>query len=150
MRTMHQYKIPPPTYDGNYSQFEKWKYRFTAFAGFINAAFPSLLAQAEASPQTITDQLLTDGAASTAEGQLWARLAAELQFILVSTTKAAAAATGCQQMGINTNGFETWRQIHRRFSFLAETRSTGYLTKLLKPSFEEHRFEEALASWEFG
>ena len=97
MRTMHQYKIPPPTYDGNYSQFEKWKYRFTAYAGFINAAFPSLLAQAEASPQTITDQLLTDGAASTAEGQLWARLAAELQFILVSTTKAAAAAAEQQQ-----------------------------------------------------
>ena len=97
VRTMHQYKIPPPAYDGNYSQFEKWKYRFTAFAGFINAAFPSLLAQAEASPQTITDQLLTDGAASTAEGQLWARLAAELQLILVSTTKAAAAAEQQQQ-----------------------------------------------------
>ena len=126
-------------------------------AGLINAAFPRRLAQAEASPQTITDQLLTDGAASTAEGQLWTRLAAELEFILISTTKAAAAATTtaatvtvCRQMGINANGFETWRQIHRRFSFLAETRSTGYLTKLLKPSFEEHRFEEALASWEFG
>ena len=47
-------------------------------------------------------------------GQLWTRLAAELQFILVSTTKAVAA-TVCRQMGINANGFETWRQIHRRF-----------------------------------
>jgi len=40
-----------------------------------------LIAQAEASQQTIADQLLTDGAASPAEGQLWTRLAAELQLI---------------------------------------------------------------------
>ena len=149
MRTMHQYKIPPPTYDGNYSQFEEWKYRFTAYAGLINAAFPRLLAQAEASQQAITDQLLLDGAATPAEGQLWTRLSAELHFILVSTTAAAAAATVCRQMGINANGFETWRQIHRRFSIPVGTRSIGYLTKLLKPPFEEHRFEEAFASWEF-
>ena len=81
VRTMHQYKIPPPTYDGNYSQFEEWKYRFTAYAGLINAAFPRLLAQAEASQQAVTDQLLIDGAATPAEGQLWTRLSAELQFI---------------------------------------------------------------------
>jgi hypothetical protein len=148
---MHQYRIPPPTYAGNYCQFEEWKYRFAAYAGLINAAFPRRLAQAEASPQTITDQLLTDGAASTAEGQLWTRLAAELEFILISTTKAAAATTAatvtvCRQMGINANGFETWRQIHRRFSIPVGARNIGYLTKLLKPSFEEHRFEEAFAS----
>jgi len=89
-----------------------------------------LIAQAEASQQTIADQLLTDGAASPAEGQLWTRLAAELQFILVSTTKAVAA-TVCRQTGINANGFETWRQIHRRFSIPVGTRSIGYLTKLL-------------------
>ena len=47
VRTMHEHKIPPPTYDGNYSQFEEWKYRFTAFAGLINAAFPRLLAKEE-------------------------------------------------------------------------------------------------------
>ena len=35
---------PPPTYDGNYSQFEEWKHRFTADTGLINAAFPRLIA----------------------------------------------------------------------------------------------------------
>jgi len=35
---------PPPTYDGNYSQFKEWKYRFTADTGLINAAFPRLIA----------------------------------------------------------------------------------------------------------
>ena len=148
VRTIHQFKIPPPIYDGNCSQFEEWKYRWTAYTGLINAAFHRLLAQAEASQQGITDQLLTDGASTPAEGQLWTRLSAELQFILVSTTKAAAA-TVCRQMGINANGFETWRQIHRRFSIPVGARSIGYLTKLLKACFEEHRFEEAFASWEF-
>ena len=148
VRTMHQYKIPPPTYDGNYSQFEEWKYRFTAYAGLINPVLPRLLARAETSLQAITDDLLRDGASTPAEGDQWIRLAAELQFILISTTKASAA-TVCRQMGINSNGFETWRQIHRRFSIPVGTRSIGYLTKLLKPSFDEHRFEEAFASWEF-
>ena len=101
VRTMHQYKIPPPTYDGNYSQFEKWKYRFTAFAGFINAAFPSLLAQAEASPQTITDQLLTDGAASPAERQLRTRLAAELQFIFSLNKQSRSSSSGSSSLPTN-------------------------------------------------
>ena len=148
VKSMHQYKIPPPTYDGNHSQFEEWKYRFTAYAGLINSAFPRLLNTAETSQQAVTDQLLTDGASNATEAQLWVRLAAELQFILISTTKGAAA-TVCRQMGINANGFETWRQLHRRFSIPVGTRSIGYLTKLLKPSFDEHRFEEAFASWEF-
>jgi len=111
-------------------------------AGLINAAFPRRLAQAEASPQTITDQLLTDGAASTAEGQLWTRLAAELEFILISTTKAAAAAaatttaatvTVCRQMGINANGFETWRQIHRRFSIPVGARNICKVKDITAP-----------------
>ena len=148
VKSMHQYKIPPPTYDGNHSQFEEWKYRFTAYAGLINSAFPRLLTTAETSQQAVTDQLLTDGASNATEAQLWVRLAAELQFILISTTKGAAA-TVCRQMGINANGFETWRQLHRRFSIPVGTRSIGYLTKLLKPSFDEHRFEGAFASWEF-
>ena len=111
MRTMHQYKIRPPTYDGNYSQFEEWKYPFTANAGLINAAFPRLLAQAEGSQQAITDQLLIDGAATPAEEQLWTRLSAELQFIFVSTTKAAAATV--------------WRHIHRRFSIPVGQEASG-------------------------
>ena len=109
---------------------------------------PRLLARAETSLQAITDALLREGASTPAEGDQWIRLAAELQFILISTTKASAA-TVCRQMGINSNGFETWRQIHRRFSIPVGTRSIGYLAKLLKPSFDEHRFEEAFASWEF-
>ena len=43
VRTMHQYKILPPTYDGNYSQFEEWKYRFAAYAGISNGAFSTTL-----------------------------------------------------------------------------------------------------------
>ena len=59
------------------------------------------------------------------------------------------AATVCRQMGLASNGLETWRQLVIRFSIPVGTRSIRYLTKLLKPSFDESKFEEAFATWEF-
>jgi hypothetical protein len=101
MKTTHRYKIQPPTHDSNYSRFDQWKYLSRVHQRNI----PRLLAQAKTSQQTITDQLITDGATNAAEGQLWGtRLAA--YYILVSTT-AAAAATIRRQMNINAKGFET-------------------------------------------
>ena len=68
-----------------------------------------------------------------------------LPFILVNITKGPAA-TVCRQMGLASNGLETWRQLAIRFSIPVGTRSIRYLTKLLKPSFDESKFEEAFAN----
>lgn len=43
VRSIHQYKITPPTYDGDFSTFEEWKYKFTAYIGLINPIFPRLV-----------------------------------------------------------------------------------------------------------
>ena len=146
--SIHQYKITPPIYDGDFSNFEEWKYKFTAYIGLINPIFPRLLQQTERSTDAITDTLLRAGADTIEEGETWIRLATELQFILVNITKGPAA-TVCRQMGLASNGLETWRQLVIRFSIPVGTRSIGYLTKLLKPSFDESKFEEAFATWEF-
>ena len=148
VRSIHQYKTTPPIYDGDFSNFEEWKYKFTAYIGLMNPIFPRLLQQTERSTDAITDTLLRAGADTIKEGETWIRLATELQFITVSITKKLAA-TVCRQMGLASNGLETWRQLVIRFSIPVGTRSIGYLTKLLKPSFDESKFEEAFASWEF-
>ena len=148
VRSIHQYKITPPTYDGDFSTFEEWKYKFTAYIGLINPIFPRLLTQSERSPDPITDPVIRAGADTIEEGERWIRLASELQFILVNITKGPAA-TVCRQMGLTSNGLETWRQLVIRFSIPVGTRSIGYLTKLLKPSFDESKFEESFATWEF-
>ena len=148
VRSIHQYKITPPVYDGDFSNFEEWKYKFTAYIGLINPIFPRLLQQTERSTDAITDTPLRAGEDTIEEGETWIRMATELQFILVNITKGPAA-TVCRQMGLASNGLETWRQLVIRFSIPVGTRSIGYLTKLLKPSFDESKFEEAFATWEF-
>ena len=42
------------------------------------------------------------------------------------------------------NGFETWRQLVTRFSIPAGARSIRYLTKLLKPSFDDKKLKNNL------
>ena len=47
------------------------------------------------------------------------------------------------------NGCETLRLLRNRFSLPVGTRSVGYLTKLLEPTFNEAQFEEQLLQWEY-
>ena len=56
VRSIHQYKITPPISDGDFSNFEEWKYKFTAYIGLINPIFPRLLQQTERSTDAISDQ----------------------------------------------------------------------------------------------
>ena len=58
------------------------------------------------------------------------------------------AAVLCRQHSTQAQGLET-RQLHNRFSIPVGTRCVGYLTKLLKPQFNEQNFEESLTTWEF-
>ena len=60
-----------------------------------------------------------------------------------------AAATVVRQNRYNANGCETLRFLRNRFSLPVGTRSVGYLTKLLEPSFNEAQFEEQFLQWEY-
>ena len=46
-------------------------------------------------------------------------------------------------------GLEVYRQLCQRFATPLGTRSIGYLTKLLKPTFHHNNFEESFSTWEF-
>ena len=74
-------------------------------------------------------------------------MSADLKYILISITSGSAAMI-CRQYQ-QTTGFEIWRQLHVRFMIPTGTRGIGYLTRLLKPTFDQHNFEESFTQWEY-
>eukprot|EP00435_Cladocopium_sp_Y103_P020287 s1005_g4.t4 len=145
--TMHRYKLPPPHFNGEYSTYEEWRYKFLAYIGLQDPEFPELVQNAEDSNQQITNAFIDQVANSPEQATRWKRLAADLHFILINVCTGPAATT-CRQNAINSNGLETWRQLRFRFSIPTGTRSVGYLTKLIKPTLDETKFEESFAQWE--
>ena len=146
LATAHRFKLRPPTFDGNYAKFEEWQYKFTAYMGLMDAIYPQLRDRSEAATTRLTDTELMAAAATQQEGERWQQLATDLKYILISATTGSAA-TVCRQHQ-HEMGLEIFRQLCQRFSIPLGTRSIGYLTKLLKPKFDNNNFEESFTTWE--
>ena len=146
LASTHRLKLKPPTCGGNYATFEEWKYEFTAYMGIQDNIYHDLLARAERATTALTDAELTAAAGTLAEAERWIQLANNLKHILISTTSAAAATVCRQHQAAMCR--EVYRQLCQRFSLPLGTRSTGYLTKLLKPTFNHNNFEESFPTWE--
>ena len=84
----------------------------------------------------------------TARGNKLVNLDRDLHYILISICQDPTA-TVVRQNRYTANGCETVRLLNSRFSLPVGTRSVGYLTKLLKPSFSEQQFEEQFLQWEY-
>ena len=147
LQSTHRYKLQPPYFTGDYATFEEWKHKMVAYLGLQNSEFPPLLQTAETPNMEVTDALLRDGATTPQEAQLWVQLSRDLRYILVSVCSGQAAVL-CRQHSTQAQGLETWRPLHNRFSIPVGPGSVGYLTKLLKPQFNEQKFEESFTTWE--
>ena len=144
---MHRYKMQPPAFTGEYGTFEEWKYKFQAYMGRMDSTLPQLLENAENSTTIIRDADLVAAASTTEEANKWKVEATDLRYILINICSGAAATT-CRQHQ-SQNGFEIYQQLCVRFSVPLGTRLMGYLTKLLKPTFDMNNFEETFSQWEF-
>ena len=148
LATIHKLKLKPPTYDGNYATFDEWKYKFTACMGIQDAAYPTLVDRAEKATTLLKDSDLATAAGTTQEAESWIQLSNNLlKYILISITTGSAATLIRQHQ--HEIGLEVYRQLCTRSSTLLGTRSIGYLTKLLKPTFDHNNFEESFSNWEF-
>ena len=147
LASSHKYRIKPPTFDGNYAHFEEWKHKFTAYMGLTNNRYPLLLDQTAAAATLIDEARLRGAASTTEEANENIQMSADLKYILISITSGSAAMI-CRQYQ-QTTGFEIWRQLHVRFMIPTGTRGIGYLTRLLKPTFDQHNFEESFTQWEY-
>ena len=143
----HKLKLKPPTYDGNYSKFEEWKYKFSAYMSIRGNLFSTLLPRSERATTQLTDAELIAAATTQEEADRYIQLANKFKYILTSTTTGAAA-TVCRQHQ-DAMGVEVYRQICQRFALPIGTRSISYLTRLLKPTFDSNNFEETFSNWEF-
>ena len=142
----HKLKLKPPTYDGNYATYEEWKYKFTAYMGLHDPFYPRMFRLAEAATQQVTEAHLRQAATTLEEADAWVQLDSNLKYVLINVTTGAAA-TLCRQYQ-HEIGLEILRQLNIRFALPIGTRSIGYLTKLLKPTFDNNNFEESFSNWE--
>ena len=63
--SQHKIKVRPPTYDGSYTTFEEWKYKFKAYMGVQHEVYPRFLERAEQAGATqLTQQLIRDAAST--------------------------------------------------------------------------------------
>ena len=143
----HKLKLKSPTYDGNYATYEEWKYKFTAYMGLHDPFYPRMFRLAEAATQQVTEAHLRQAATTLEEADAWVQLDSNLKYVLINVTTGAAA-TLCRQYQ-HEIGLEILRQPNIRFALPIGTRSIGYLTKFLKPTFDNNNFEESFSNWEF-
>ena len=109
--------------------------------------YSQFLPRAIQSTTRLTAADLTGAAANQQEADDWIQLDHNLKYVLIITTTAAAA-TLCRQYQ-HEIGLEIYRQLHLRFKTPIGTRSIGYLTKLLEPTFDNNNFEESFSNWEY-
>ena len=91
LAAMHKLKLKPPTYDGNYSTFEEWKYRFTAYMGIQDPTYPVLMDRAEKATTVLSEADLRTAAGTTQEADSWVQLSTNLRYILISITSGSAS-----------------------------------------------------------
>ena len=96
LASQHKLKLKPPTYDGNYSTFEDWHYKFKAYMGVQRNFYSLFLPRAAQSTTRLTEAELRGAAATTQEQEEWVQLDHNLKHVLIITTTAAAA-TLCRQ-----------------------------------------------------
>ena len=117
---------------GNTSSQHTWVYKTHSTQGCL---------------QQVTEAHLRQAATKLEEADAWVQLDQNLKYVLISVTTVAAA-TLCRQHQ-HESGLEVLRHMNMRFSLPVGTRSIGYLTKLLKPTFDANNFEESFSTWEF-
>ena len=148
VQRLHRYKLPPPFFTGDYSQYEEWLFKLQAYLGLIDRDVDLVLQLAQVATRQIEDTDIRTHILDPTQASKEVDLSRDLHYILVNICQGAAA-TVVRQNRYNANGCETLRLLHNRFSLPVGTRSVGYLTKLLEPTFNEAQFEEQFLQWEY-
>ena len=71
------------------------------------------------------------------------KMATNLQYVLV--TLCSGGPSTFLRRGGTSNGFESWRRIHKRYELPSRQKAVGRLSTILKPTFNQQSFEDSLA-----
>ena len=97
--------------------------------------------------QQVTEAHVRQAATTLEEADAWVQFDQNLKYVLINLATGAAA-TLCRQHQ-HEIGFGIPQQLNMRFALPVGTRSIVYLTKFLKPTFENNKFEESFSNWWF-
>ena len=145
----------PPTFSGKLRDWKEWSWTFKARLSMIDAQAAAFLAAHELDPLEVTDGDLNvsvvddqgvtsiDRAATTAARATFSR---KLHYLLANLTTDAARLVVRQND--DSNGFETWRRLVKKFALPHATRHVSLLTQLLDFKFNPQTFEQDFNTWE--
>ena len=135
VQRLHRYKLPPPLFTGDCSQYEEWLFKLQAYLGLIDRDFDLVLQLAQVATRQTEDTDIRTHILDPTQASKAVDLSRDLHYILINICQGAAA-TAVRQNRYNANGCETLRLLHNRF-------------KLLEPTFNEAQFEEQFLQWEY-
>ena len=140
----------PDTFSGNPADWEEWSWNFKAYISMFETGAVALLDAAEIRNDEFLDEHLAVtldtgdvDADATAARVLFSR---KLHYLLSQLVKDSAKLIVRQNE--DSNGFETWRRLYKKFSLPGATRSTSLLTQLLDFKFNPATFEQDFNVWE--
>ena len=133
VQRLHRYKLPPPVFTGDHSQYEEWLFKLQAYLGLVDRDFDLALQLAQGATRQIEDTDIRTHILDPTQASNSVDLSRDLHYILSNICQGAAA-TVVRQNRYSANGCEKLRLLHNRFSLPVGTRSVGYLTKLLEPT----------------
>ena len=140
----------PDTFSGNPADWEEWSWHFKAYISMFETGAVTLLDAAETRNDEFLDEHLAVtldtgdvDAEATAARVLFSR---KLHYLLSQLVKDSAKLIVRQNE--DSNGFETWRRLYKKFSLPGATRSTSLLTQLLDFKFNPATFAQDFNVWE--
>ena len=140
----------PETFSGNPADWEEWAWNFKAYISMFETIAVTLMDRAELRAEEFLDEhlqvTLDTGdvdAEQTANRVLFSR---KLHYLLSQLVRDSAKLIVRQNE--DSNGFETWRRLYKKFSLPGATRSTSLLTQLLDFKFNPATFEQDFNVWE--
>ena len=69
VQRLHKYKLPPPYFNGDYSNYDAWRFKLQANLGLIDNEFDQILRAADVATSTVVDQhLINEVQPDTARG----------------------------------------------------------------------------------
>ena len=115
VQRLHRYKLPPPFFTGDYSQYEEWLFKLQAYLGLIDRDFDLVLQLAQVATRQIEDTDIRTHILDPTQASKAVDPSRDLHYILINICQGAAA-TVVRQNRYNANGCETLRLLHNRFS----------------------------------
>ena len=130
----------PPTFSGKPHDWEEWSWTFKAYLSMFDAQAAAFLDAHELDPLEVTDGDLSvsvvdeQGVTSVDRAATAARVtfSRKLHYLLANLTTDAARLVVRQNY--DSNGFETWRRLVKKFALPDATRHVSLLTQLLEPA----------------